>query len=79
MENNKIFAAVLVAGIAAMLSGFIADRAVISEYPEQDAVTIEVAMIGSANAAGADKADGPDRSDIGVDCERGCGQGAEAF
>ncbi len=43
-----------------MLSGFIADRAVISEYPEQDAVTIEVAMIGSANAAGADKADGPD-------------------
>lgn len=60
MENNKIFAAVLVAGIVAMLSGFIADKAVSPEYPEHDAVTIEVAVIGSANAAESAKADVPD-------------------
>ncbi|MCB9983782.1 MAG: cytochrome c family protein [Rhodospirillales bacterium] len=60
MEQNKIFAAILVAGIVAMLSGFIADNAVSPEYPERDAVSIDVAVIGSANAAEADKPSGPE-------------------
>lgn len=58
MEKNKIFAAILVAGIVAMLSGFIADRSVVVEYPEQDAVTIDVA--GGASNTGPAKPTGPD-------------------
>ena len=41
MEKNKIFAAVLVAGIVAMLSGFIAERLVHPEELEEDAVFVE--------------------------------------
>ena len=43
MESNKIFAAVLVAGIVAMLSGFTAKRLIPSHTPEKDSYVIEVA------------------------------------
>lgn len=52
MEFNKIFAAVLVAGILAMLGGFIAKMVVHPHKLEKDAFTIE-AMEGSAGAGGA--------------------------
>lgn len=51
MEFNKIFAAVLVAGIVAMLGGFIGKVLVHGESPEQDAFTIEVVEV--AGPAGA--------------------------
>ena len=41
LENNKIFAAVLTAGITLMLTGFIADQVFHHEKLEKDAVTIE--------------------------------------
>lgn len=41
MDLNKIFAAILVAGIVAMLAGFIAELATESHEPENDAVAIE--------------------------------------
>lgn len=41
MEKNKIFAAVLCAGIAAMLSGFVAGKLVYPDKLEEDAVFIE--------------------------------------
>jgi len=43
LENNKIFAAILVAGIVAMLSGFIANKFVPDEELKEDAYPIEVA------------------------------------
>lgn len=45
LENNKIFAAILVAGIVAMLSGFIAKKVVSSDELEEDAYPIEVTDI----------------------------------
>jgi len=45
LENNKIFAAILVAGIVAMLSGFVANKLVHSDELEQDAYPIEVAEV----------------------------------
>lgn len=54
MEFNKIFAAFLIAGIVAMLGGFIGKILVHGETPEQDAYTIEVAEVaGPAGAAEA--------------------------
>lgn len=41
MEKNKIFAAVLCAGIMAMLSGFIAGQFVHPHIPDEDAVPVE--------------------------------------
>lgn len=41
MEKNKIFAAILCAGIMAMLSGFIADKLVHPHIPDEDAVPVE--------------------------------------
>ncbi|MDP7143386.1 MAG: cytochrome c family protein [Alphaproteobacteria bacterium] len=41
MEFNKIFAAILVAGIIASLSGFVSDKLVHPHKLEKDAVTIE--------------------------------------
>ncbi len=38
LENNKIISAILVAGIVAMLSGFIASKVVHSEAPEKAAL-----------------------------------------
>ena len=52
METNKIFAAVLLAGIIAMLSGFIAHKAVHPEQLAENAYKIEVIATASA-AAGA--------------------------
>lgn len=52
MELNKIFAAVLVAGIVAMLSGFVAELLTEGHELEKDAVTIE----GSLAAGGAEAA-----------------------
>ncbi|MAZ76229.1 MAG: cytochrome c family protein [Micavibrio sp.] len=48
MEFNKIFAAILVAGIVAMLSGFFADNIVNSEELKENAYPIEVADTGSS-------------------------------
>lgn len=50
-EMNKVFAAVLVAGITAMFSGFIADQLIHPHDLEKDAVTIE----GGAVAGGGVK------------------------
>lgn len=50
LENNKIFAAVLTAGITLMLTGFIADQVFHQEKLEKDAVMIEGA---SADGHGA--------------------------
>lgn len=51
-EFNKIFAAVLVAGIVAMLGGFIADLAVHPEMLAEDAVPIEGVESVAGGAAG---------------------------
>lgn len=51
MESNKIFAAVLVAGIIAMLAGFVARQLVHSETLEDDAFTIEVAEVAGPGGA----------------------------
>ena len=55
-EFNKIFAAVLVAGIIAMLAGFVADIAFHAHPLEKDAVEIEgapvVASLGASAPAG---------------------------
>ncbi len=53
LENNKIFAAVLVAGIVVMLSGFFADRIVHSENLEEEAFPIEVAEADTTGGAPA--------------------------
>ena len=50
LEFNKIFAAILVAGIVASLSGFIAGHLVHPDYPEEDAYPIEEAEGGGAGA-----------------------------
>lgn len=50
LENNKIFAAVLIAGISIMLAGFFADKLVHSEELEEDAFPIEVAEASTAGA-----------------------------
>lgn len=57
MENNKIFAALLCAGIVAMLSGFIANKLVHPDELEEDAVFVE-GLEGSAG--GSVKAQLPD-------------------
>ena len=51
LEANKIFAAILVAGIIAMLAGFVADTLTFSHDLEKDAVEIE--GIEGAASAGA--------------------------
>lgn len=59
MEFNKIFAAILVAGITASLSGFIAQGLTHAEPLEKDAVAVEAA--GEAGGAGsAAKPAGPE-------------------
>ncbi len=52
LENNKIFAAILVAGIVAMLCGFVARTLVAPEHMEQDAVSVEAAA-GPVSGGGA--------------------------
>lgn len=51
MEFNKVFAAILVAGILAMLSGFIAKKIIHVEDPHENAFKVEVAE--DAGAGGA--------------------------
>lgn len=51
MEFNKFFAAILVAGIVASLSGFIASQLVHSEAPENFAYAIEAAEAPEGGAA----------------------------
>ena len=51
MDVNKSVAAVLVAGIAFMVTGFIANGLVVSENPAKTAITIEIPKSGSAVAA----------------------------
>jgi len=45
LENNKIFAAILVAAIVAMLSGFVSSKIIHSDDLEEDAFPIEVAEV----------------------------------
>ena len=42
LENNKVFAAILIAGIIAMFAGFVADLFVHDEQLDEDAYPIEV-------------------------------------
>lgn len=58
MEFNKIFAAILVAGIIAMLGGFVAKQLVHPHKLEKDAFTVEA--MEDAGAGGAAAAAGPD-------------------
>lgn len=58
MDVNKAVAAVLVAGIAFMVTGFIADGLVVSENPAKPAIKIEVAQ-SNAPAAAAPEGPGP--------------------
>ncbi len=51
LESNKIFAAVLIAGIVAMLSGFVAHKLVHPHDLEKDAVEIEGAALEGAGPA----------------------------
>lgn len=55
MELNKIFAAVLVAGITAMLAGFVAEVLTHPHDPETDAVAIEGMVEAGGGAAVAAK------------------------
>ncbi|MAS87285.1 MAG: cytochrome c family protein [Micavibrio sp.] len=59
MEFNKIFAAILVAGIIAMLAGFIAEQFTHGEHLEEDAYVIEVADA-PAGGHGEDAPKGPE-------------------
>lgn len=52
MEMNKLFASILLAGIIAMLAGFVAKKVIHVDTPEKDSYVIEVA---NAPAAGAEK------------------------
>jgi cytochrome c len=53
MELNKAFAAVLLAGLIAMMSGFIADRLVEPEHLQQNAYVVEVAQTQNTAQAAA--------------------------
>lgn len=59
LEFNKIFASLLIAGIIAMLCGFIAKQIVHPESLEKNAVLIDVAVAADAGGAGAKPA-GPE-------------------
>lgn len=60
MEFNKVFAAILIAGILAMLTGFVAKQFVKSDHLEEDAYVIEVADGGGDHSAAAAKPAGPE-------------------
>ena len=59
MESNKIFAAILIAGILAMLSGFVAKKIIHVEAPHEDAFKIE-GLADAGAAGGAAAATGPE-------------------
>ncbi len=50
LENNKIFAAVLCAGITVMLTGFVANKVIKPKKLKKDAVEIEGAVLQKSNA-----------------------------
>lgn len=54
MEFNKIFAAILVAGIVASLSGFIANEVFIVKPPEEDSYKVEVSEADAGGGAVAE-------------------------
>jgi len=58
LELNKIFGAILVAGIVAMLSGFVAEQMTEAHELDHDAVPIEGAVIEASASSG--KAAGPE-------------------
>lgn len=58
MEFNKIFAAILVAGIVAMLGGFVAKQLIHPHHLEEDAFPVEEAADGAGG--GPAKAAGPE-------------------
>jgi cytochrome c len=51
MEFNKLFAAILVAGVSAMLCGFVAKQIIHVDHPHENAFKIEVAEEAGAAAA----------------------------
>mgnify|MGYP002379871892 CR=1 FL=1 len=53
MEQNKILAAILVAGIAASLSGFVAKKAVHPEHLAENSYKIEGVVASAATGGGA--------------------------
>lgn len=53
LENNKILAAILVAGITAMLGGFVAKKLVHVEIPEKAALEIDTSALEAAASGGA--------------------------
>lgn len=55
LENNKLFASILLAGIIAMLSGFIAKQVVSSETPENEAYPIEAIEVAAGDAGAAEE------------------------
>lgn len=56
LETNKIFAAILVAGVVAMLAGFVAKKLVQPEELEEPAVKIDTAALGGTGGEVATKA-----------------------
>jgi cytochrome c len=56
LEKNKILAAILVAGIVAMLAGFVAKQLVHPNQPEKAAIDIDTSALEAASAGGADAA-----------------------
>lgn len=52
LENNKLIAAVLVAGIVAMFAGFVAKIVVHSDAPKKAAIEIDTSALESAKAGG---------------------------
>lgn len=60
LEKNKIIAAVLVAGIVAMLSGFIAKQLVHPNMPEKAALDIDTSTLEGASSGGGAPAAGPE-------------------
>jgi cytochrome c len=73
MEFNKIFAALLVAGIVAMFSGFIAHLVIHPKHVEEDAYKVEVADTGAAGGGAAAPAEAEPIADLmaGADVAQG--------
>jgi cytochrome c len=53
LETNKIFAAILVAGLIAMVTGIVSRIVVHPTHPEESAYKIDISALGSAEAAPA--------------------------
>lgn len=73
LENNKIFASILLAGIIAMLSGFIAKQVVHSETLENEAYPIEAIEVAAGDATAAEETPEP-IADLMADADVAKGQ-----